>query len=311
MVLTDLAGWESTLGTGISMQFMAALKQFELKGYCIFPGSVPDAICDNAIRSFESKYLNSHYEKYRDRNGHFPKLVNGHAASKEIARVFSSNKLALGFADLLFGCRAGLYTSLFFQRGSSQDMHIDAPYFRTIPENRYLGVWTALEKVDFENGPLKVCEGGHRVKGPEPNSILEELVPQEANIKRFEVELWNRYQSELMIECEKIGASVHTVCLDKGDTLVWHPRLPHGGAEILDYSRTRYSMVSHVVPSGTLTLQIDKFFKPERKVSFSETLVNWLLWRVTKIHDRRWLFKRSGNFQIPVGSEGLEVYESL
>lgn len=38
---------------------------------------------------------------------------------------------------------------------------------------------------------------------------------------------------------------------NKGDVLIWHADLAHGGAPIKDRSRTRLSLVAHYCPMGT------------------------------------------------------------
>ena len=75
------------------------------------------------------------------------------------------NKKALYLQDFLYGVKTSLYTSLFFSRGTEQRIHIDIPFFWTYPKNRYFGVWTALEDVDMNNGPLRVLERGHLCNG--------------------------------------------------------------------------------------------------------------------------------------------------
>ncbi len=78
-----------------------------------------------------------------------------------LLKLFTENKAALEFQDLLYQQETVLYTSLFYERGSAQDLHRDTPYFSTRPEYRYFGMWVALEDVDAQNGPLMVAPGGH------------------------------------------------------------------------------------------------------------------------------------------------------
>ena len=54
-----------------------------------------------------------------------------------------------------------IYTSLFFQEGTQQDLHRDAPLFCTYPENKFLGCWFALEDTNKSNGSLSVVPRGH------------------------------------------------------------------------------------------------------------------------------------------------------
>jgi hypothetical protein len=57
---------------------------------------------------------------------------------------------------------------------------------------------------------------------------------------------------------------IHTQFLDvhvkKGEVILWHPLLPHGGGEIKDPTRTRHSLVSDTVPEMTPVYRMDVFF---------------------------------------------------
>ena len=306
MLLTDLTNWrDAARRQSISVEILEKLEEFDKHGFCVFPRSVPDRYCDQAITAYRQQFETEENREFKDANNHFPKLINSHVSVPQIGEIFSQNEEVLRFADVLFQQRTGLYTSIFFQRGSAQPLHVDAPYFTTVPESRYLGMWTALEDADEANGALMVYPGGHKVKGPSPEAIVREVFPGGRKLRKLEPDLWNRYQDRLMEECEKHGLKVTSLAMKKGDTLLWHPRLPHGGTPIKVPTRTRYSIVFHIVPEGTLTLQADKFFNPKRQVKIREKLVNWLIWRVRSINGRRIRYTPKPNFQVSKsGSQG-------
>ena len=93
--------------------------------------------------------------------------MNIHATLPQFWPLFSTNK-ALQIQDYLFGMENILYTSLFFETGTSQAIHRDTPLFWTKPANMYFGTWLAFEKTDFENGPLIVIPGSHRLTHTRP-----------------------------------------------------------------------------------------------------------------------------------------------
>jgi len=51
--------------------------------------------------------------------------------------------------------------------------------------------------------------------------------------------------------------------MKKGDTLIWHPLLPHGGASIRDPGRSRKSIVFHYLPEATPISGLEAFFSAE------------------------------------------------
>ena len=48
--------------------------------------------------------------------------------------------------------------------------------------------------------------------------------------------------------CEERGLETKTFMAKKGDVLIWHADLMHGGAPIQDLERTRKSLVAHFMP---------------------------------------------------------------
>jgi hypothetical protein len=43
----------------------------------------------------------------------------------------------------------------------------------------------------------------------------------------------------------------------KGDVLIWHGDLMHGGAPIQDFTRTRLSLIAHLMPLGVMPTFFD------------------------------------------------------
>jgi len=155
-----------------------------------------------------------------------------------------------------------LYTSLFYERGSAQDVHRDTPYFTTRPEYRYFGVWVALEDADAGNGPLIVVPGGHLLPEVPRAQIAREMWPSPEDTPDESLELWGKYQARVHDQMKRLGLTVREVHVKKGDTIIWHPHLPHGGGAINDLSRTRFSLVMHVTPFGTPVYHQKAFFNP-------------------------------------------------
>ena len=68
-------------------------------------------------------------------------------------------------------------------------------------------------------------------------------------------------------KCLREGLSVETVEMKKGDTLIWHPMLPHGGSRIIDQSASRNSIVFHITPLNIPVYRQDYFFNPDKIAS--------------------------------------------
>eukprot|EP00746_Dinoflagellata_sp_MGD_P101582 gnl/MRDRNA2_/MRDRNA2_41401_c0_seq1.p1 gnl/MRDRNA2_/MRDRNA2_41401_c0~~gnl/MRDRNA2_/MRDRNA2_41401_c0_seq1.p1 ORF type:complete len:316 (+),score=26.78 gnl/MRDRNA2_/MRDRNA2_41401_c0_seq1:81-950(+) len=143
---------------------------------------------------------------------------------------------------LLIDSRDYDLSGLIFERGSQQDLHEDTWY--GLGGSRFggmVGVWFALDDVDDANGPLIYVPGSHKLLSrPEKNFSDHKL-------RYVRLAFSGRHgQSEAAYAEEKAYVSQAKVFHAKlGDVGIWHERLLHGGAAIIDQSRTRLSMVVH------------------------------------------------------------------
>ena len=58
--------------------------------------------------------------------------------------------------------------------------------------------------------------------------------------------------------------------INKGDIIIWHPKLLHGGSNIIDPTLTRYSMVTHNVPINTAVFNAAHFFTQKQTQQYLE-----------------------------------------
>ncbi len=245
-----------------------AYRSFEDNGFLIIRGGLSQGYIDEIKLGIEEFFKRNqlHFGKFKDTDGHYPRIVNLHLAFKPLFSLFENNKAALAIQDMFFGTESSMYTSLYYERGSAQPIHRDTPYFSTKPEHKYLGVWVALEDADTNNGCLEVIRGAHKL----PELALEEIA-REVYLNLDEIDpnsdqLWSNYQGKLMNQCLNAGLKIEALEVLKGDTVIWHPQLPHGGSQIMDLTRTRHSFVMHVTPMNTPVYHQDVFFNPDKIV---------------------------------------------
>jgi hypothetical protein len=235
-------------------------------GYTIIKGAIRLDACQAMMSGFRSLERQNQQLFLASRNaaGHYPRIVNLHYAFPDLAQLLTRNIALLATLDALFGAPASLYTSLFYEVGSQQPIHRDTPVFATRPEYLYFGVTVYLEPADDDNGCLEVLPGGHMI--PELNR--EEMAIQRYGsldaIPNLDNEIWIEYQDAVMAEGHARGLRRRRLHVGAGDTVIWHPQLPHGGTPIRDHSRTRFSFVMHVTPEGVPVYHQDVFFAPSK-----------------------------------------------
>ncbi|BBP97658.1 hypothetical protein BSFA1_27870 [Burkholderia sp. SFA1] len=233
-------------------------------GYTIIRGGFDRRSCERLIARFKA-FADANMDKfgkYLDKDGHYPRIINLHAAMPELFDLFSKNEMALRVQTALFSATPCLYTSLFYERGSAQPLHRDTPVFSTKPEYFYFGVWTALEDANESNGALEVLAGGHKLPELDRPAMASEFFSSPEEISDFSQPLWNRYQKAVAEQGEAAGLRKTMLDVKAGDTVIWHPQLPHGGGPIKDIARSRFSFVMHTTPIGVPVYHQDKFFNP-------------------------------------------------
>lgn len=238
------------------------------EGVTVLKRSIDPVQCDSILEKFTlfREKNAAVFSRHTDQHGHLPRIINLHLALPHLFDLFCKNPDALAVQDLFFGAPACLYTSLYYERGSAQPPHRDSPYFTTQPEYSYLGVWVALEAATPDNGCLQVIRKGHSVPEIDREAIARRLFPDSQAIPDQSQELWDEYQASVTNACFAAGLRVENVEAEKGDTIIWHPQLPHGGSQIADLARTRHSFVMHTTPVGTPVYHMSVFFNPSKPV---------------------------------------------
>lgn len=142
--------------------------------------------------------------------------------------------------ELIYGEPAVAIQSLFFEYGSQQEMHRDPVVVPTAPASHLLAAWIALEDIHPDCGPLQVVPGSHRL--PYYEFAPGEFMYDASRMGAEDVEralAWDRAQ------CAHAGLSTEPYLANKGDVLVWHHSLLHGGAAPVNPQLTRRSLVVH------------------------------------------------------------------
>jgi phytanoyl-CoA hydroxylase len=247
------------------------LKSIIENGVAVIHGANEVNLCANVIHDYE-KYSseNSDYVKNNlDDLGREKRLVNFHHYSENALKVVA-NQNVLRVLDELFMGDTCVYTSLTFKYGTQQPVHRDTPHFATWPLNSFCGVWTALEDIDPDAGPIFYHPGAHRFTVnqflylDEAASRMPDATHQD--LLKTALDLYN---GEIIRRVRDISEPV-LLNIKAGDTVIWHPEMPHGGSPAKDQHRTRWSIVAHCAPSNIQVYQHEQFFLNRDQVSLQQ-----------------------------------------
>ena len=163
-----------------------------------------------------------------------------HRFSAAAAAVFN-NTVVTRLASLILGTPAAPSYTINFTHGSEQGLHQDTAVFHVAPPNFLVGAWLACEDISPDAGPLIVYPGSHRTPmfsefDDYPQTNLR-TSPSPGRYDDFMREISRRYEPK-------------TFLARKGEVLLWHGMLIHGGSPVVDRTRSRRSHVCHYIPPG-------------------------------------------------------------
>lgn len=153
---------------------------------------------------------------------------------EEVRQLARNDKIAQALEQLL-GRKPLPFQTLNFPVGTRQWAHSDTIHFNSMPAGYMVGVWVALEDIDADNGPLIYYPGSHKMQEYSMHDFG--LEPGYANYRNYEARI------QELIATEKLEPEYGTI--RKGEALIWHANLLHGGAPQKDLQRSRHSQVTH------------------------------------------------------------------
>lgn len=243
-----------------------ALRDLIQDGFTLLKGVTDPLLCDEVVDDYVKfcQQNSAYVAENLDTLGREKRLVNFHIWSENEMKVVT-NPVAMELMDLFFGERASVYTSLTFKYGTQQPIHRDTPHFATWPQGRYCGMWTALEDIHPDAGPLMYMRGAHRftVDQLEIMEVVKANHPEmsEAEQNLLALDIYNgRIIDEAPLNGELVVAPIN-----KGDVVIWHPEAPHGGTPAADPMMSRWSVVAHCAPESTQVHQHEQFFRFDRE----------------------------------------------
>lgn len=157
-----------------------------------------------------------------------------------LLRSIGEDKKLLNFLGTLMQGEAILFQSINFMMGSEQHTHSDSIHMTTFPLGGLLGVWIALDDITENNGPLHYYPGSHLLP-----YYLNSDYDNEGSQCLLGKHSYAAYEEMIEKKIAANGITKQIFTAQKGDLLVWHANLFHGGEPHTDKSLTRKSMVLH------------------------------------------------------------------
>ena len=172
------------------------------------------------------------------------RVVDSFVPFAEALDLFSSPSL-IAFLQLIFDADPLLFQSLSFDQGSQQGLHQDTAYVVVDQPLELAACWIALEDIQPGSGELMYVPGSHRLPDWNFGGDRKHWVATEDGKEPHDD--WARHLTQ---HAKDSQYGVQYFLPKKGDILVWHADLAHGGAPVKNPDLTRQSLVGHFCPQG-------------------------------------------------------------
>ncbi len=226
-----------------SAEWQAKVRQFITEGYMVL---------ESFYAPEETQALNAEVERLLQAgkvgfNYTGRKIFNIHEKSALANRHFFRHPDLLRLLSFLLGRPVIPFQSLSFVQGSEQRAHSDAIHMTTEPPGYLIATWTALEDCTEDAGPLFYYPGSHRLPyvttADYPSGNTRFTLGPHSN---------RHYEDYVASLIEKHGLLRKLHFARRGDVLIWHANLLHGGSPITRPGATRRSIVCHYFAEGVL-----------------------------------------------------------
>ncbi len=218
-----------------------SLLSFEENGYAIINSYLTvkqvDEINAEISSLVEQKKLKFKYGR---------KLMFGIHAS-DLLRNIGNDKNLKELLSVFLGGTPVLFQSINFITGSEQNTHSDSIHMTTYPLGGLLGAWFALEDISGENGPLHYYPKSHKLP-----YYLNADYHNEGNAYLLGDKSYTDYERMIKRKIAEQNLPKVKFLARKGDLLIWHANLFHGGEPHLNKQQTRKSMVFHYFKEGAI-----------------------------------------------------------
>jgi ectoine hydroxylase-related dioxygenase (phytanoyl-CoA dioxygenase family) len=223
-------------------QWQEQLKQWPANGYMVLEhfadAETVDAINAGTQRMIDQKEVDFDYTNSRVMNAwQHSAAIRGHIHHSQLN----------DFLSFTLGKEVVPFQTISFLKGSRQKTHSDFIHMTTEPFGYLIATWLALEDITMESGPLHYYPGSHRLP-----YILGDDFEHSSNVFAVGDDLYGNYEKRIAKEIADQKLDKKIFLAKKGDLLVWHANLLHGGEPVTNPEASRKSLVTHYFCKGEI-----------------------------------------------------------
>lgn len=250
-------------------QGLDAYYRFSRDGFLLMPNAVSHVAIDNYLEALGAACESRSIQLLASRGHSNVKDLSELDPGVPLTKILDTyakipQALELAFSPVIYNFLRGLFCAspmafqgLHFEVGSTQAVHQDPAYVVVNAyAHNFAATWIALEDIVPGSGELVYYPRSHRI-GP---------FVYDGKYSRY---CWNpeldgdlihsHHLNWLHEESSRIGQTLNSLIIKKGDALVWHSNLAHGGGAIDDSGLTRRSLVTHYCPAVNMPMYMSEW----------------------------------------------------
>jgi hypothetical protein len=214
-------------------------------GYVILDRLIEDRILDDVWSAYEKAVLGGRIKLPPEPAGEtdlYPgRYLNPHKKVGAFCQILKHPDL-LKYIRLFMGREPKPLQTIAAHKGSQQGLHSDSIHMTTYPLGYLTAAWIAFEDIHPDCGPLVYYPGSHRL----PYVFSKEVGITEEEFRKEGYGPYHaRYEPYIRALVERHGLEPHYFHAKKGDVLIWHANLIHGGSPRKNLALSRRSGVCH------------------------------------------------------------------
>lgn len=215
--------------------------QFKELGYAILDLELND-ILDTVNQKIDEKIADQNIKKNPDffHYNKSPRIVEAWRDIEEVGQLCQNSKV-INFLKEVYERDPLPFSTINFINSTEQPLHSDYIHFGSVPELFLTGVWIALEDIHPDSGPLVVIPKSHELDVVSLDTLNLNVPKNNKELK----ENYTKYEDYIEDLVTKSGLERTPVTLKKGQCLIWHANLIHGGSPIKNPELSRRSLVTH------------------------------------------------------------------
>jgi Phytanoyl-CoA dioxygenase (PhyH) len=242
---------EAKLRAGaINNEEASLCRAWTLNGYIVLENLFAHEILDDVWEAYEravrSGKITLPPEPACEEDRYPGRFLNPHKKVGAFCRILKHARL-LHWIRVLMEREPKPLQTIASHKGTQQGIHSDSIHMTTYPLGYLSAAWIACEDIDPDSGPLVFYPGSHR---------LAYVFSKDVGISEteFQREGYRSYQEKYEPYIESLIASNRIepeyFHARKGDVLIWHANLLHGGSPRRNMQLSRKAVVCHFFVKG-------------------------------------------------------------